>query len=302
MSDADCAVLSARLGEPLPGTAPTAPAWLCLEQPGPWGDKALVRSHLDPAVGAELQRRGDEVGVRVVLIRRPGHHADTGPAEPRRVYLAHTRPGASWLEQVAVRDAKDLLDLDFGGLARGERPEVGEPCADPLLLVCTNGRRDRCCALLGRPVADELAARHPGRVWESTHTGGHRLAPAAVALPTGYAYGRLDVATAEDVLRATAEGVVAPVGCRGRSTWSRFGQVAELVVRERVGERDADAVLVEGERADGDGWRVLVAHRDGRAWEVLLGERPQEPPRPVSCGKAPSTPSAVEALSVTRVG
>ncbi|SHG58424.1 hypothetical protein SAMN05444320_110122 [Streptoalloteichus hindustanus] len=298
MSADSCAVLSAGLDEPMAGTAPTASAWLCLEQPGPWGDKALVRSHLDPAVGAELQRRGDEVGVRVVLVRRPGQHADSGPPAPRRVFLAHTRPGASWLARADVSDPKELLDLDFAALAAGERPQLGELHTGPVLLVCTNGRRDRCCALLGRPLVGDLAERHPGQVWESTHTGGHRLAPAAVALPTGYAYGRLDVESAEDVLHATAGGEVAAVGCRGRSTWSKFGQAAELAVRGRTGERDADALVVEREWADGQEHVVRVAHRDGRGWEARLVERVQEPARPTSCGKAPVTPVAVEVASL----
>src|SRR5689334_25354628 len=93
-----CSTLSGFAGEPLAGTAATATAWLCLEQPGPWGRDALLESHLDPDLGAELHRRAAGTGVRILLIRRPGKHADDHQPATRRVYLASTQPGASWLE------------------------------------------------------------------------------------------------------------------------------------------------------------------------------------------------------------
>ncbi|GGM82223.1 sucrase ferredoxin [Longimycelium tulufanense] len=294
LSTANCAVLSAELGEPLAGTAPVAQAWLCLEQPGPWGHNALRESHLDPGLGAELERRTEGTGVRVALIRRPGRHADIHLPRPRQVYLACTRPGATWMEGTQIEDPQDLLDLDFHALAVGRRPYLGEPCAEPLLMVCTNGRRDRCCALLGRPVATAAAARHPEQVWESTHTGGHRLAPTAVLLPTGYVYGRLAISLAERLL--TEHQVIAR-GCRGRSTWSPSGQVAELAVRERIVEWEPDAMRAV---ATDDGL-VRVEHTDGRAWQVTAEERPVLPPRPVSCGKPPSTPTAWYASRIARL-
>ncbi|HEY8374143.1 MAG TPA: sucrase ferredoxin [Pseudonocardiaceae bacterium] len=288
-----CSALSRRLAEPLPGTAPTATAWICLEQPGPWGRDALSQSHLDRAFGRELARRAKAVGIRAVLIRRPGPHADRRVPEPRQVYLAGTRPGAVWLEEALVDDPKVLLELDFVALSTGAAPGFGTPRREPLLLVCTNGRRDRCCALLGRSVACELAAHHPGAVWESAHTGGHRMAPSAVLLPTGYAYGRLDPATAELAFVAAAGARVALPGCRGRSTWSAAGQVAELAVRQHLGEARADALVVDTEERREDDVRVRVRHADGRAWWVEIVAREQQPPRPVSCGKTPSVPIAL---------
>ncbi len=55
---------------------------------------------------------------------------------------------------------------------------------DPLALVCTNGKRDRCCALLGRPLAAELASSGVEGVWEVTHLGGHRFSPPCSCCPT----------------------------------------------------------------------------------------------------------------------
>ena len=295
MTGVRCAAVSAELAEPQAGTAAVASAWLCVEQPGPWGADALVDSHLDPAVGAELARRSAGTGVRVVLIRRAGRHADSGAVARRQVFLASAVPGRSWLERGVVSDPKELLDLDFAAVGAGVAPGWGAVDPDPVLLVCTNARRDVCCALWGRPVVAELAGRFPDRVWECTHTGGHRFAPTGVVLPAGYLYGRLDVAFAERVLTEAAAGRVVAERCRGRSSWSRAGQVAELAVRDGLGVVGDVVSVVEGPGGD----ECVVSHVDGRRWRVRVVERELPPARPTSCGKSPVVPSGLVAESVT---
>ena len=80
------------------------------------------------------------------------------------------------------------------------------PSPEPALLVCTNARRDVCCAVRGRPVALQAAAERPGQVWECSHTGGHRFAPTAVLLPHGQTWARLSTAQAVSALDAAARG------------------------------------------------------------------------------------------------
>lgn len=292
-----CSELSAALGEPLAGTAAAAVTYLCVEQSGPYGREALVESHFDAAIGAELAARSKKGGVRIQLIRRPGPHADHHTqGAPRTVLIAHTRPGSTWCERAVISSPADLLALDFAALEAGVAPGFGVRDSSPVLLVCTNGRRDVCCAVRGRPLALSLSALHPDAVWESTHTGGHRLAPTAVSLPTGYVYGRLDVPFAESVLSAASKGTMLIDRCRGRSTWSGPGQVAELAVRELLGEQDADAVLVS---PGPDG-----AHRvdaGARSWLVSVEQRVLEPARAVSCGKEAVSQPAYLATGVREI-
>ncbi|WP_191299090.1 sucrase ferredoxin [Lentzea cavernae] len=277
-----CSILSDFAGEPLAGTAATATAWLCLEQSGPWGRDALTESHLDPELGAELQRRADGTGVRILLIRRPGKHADHHVPARRRLYLASTKPGASWLEQADLTSPEEALELDFAALGAGRSTAFGTPVDDPLLLVCTNSKRDVCCALYGRPIATAL------NLWECTHTGGHRFAPTGVLLPTGHLYGRLDHQLAQ---RVVTEGIVAD-RCRGRSCFTPRGQVAEVAVRQQIGEtRDVLTVIAETEDS------ATVRHADGREWRVVLTEK-DVPPRPASCGKSPDVAIALVATAI----
>ncbi|MFI9007641.1 sucrase ferredoxin [Actinosynnema sp. NPDC053489] len=291
MTEPRCSAISADLDEPQAGTAATAAAWICLEQPGPWGRDALTQSRLDPVLGAELGRRAADAGVRVLLIRRPGRHADTHHDGPRRVYLAATAPGRSWLERADVADPAVLLDVDLAALAAGEPAGLGVREDGPLLLVCANSRRDVCCALRGRPLAEALAARRPDAVWECTHTGGHRFAPTGVLLPTGYTYGRLDAGFAERLLDDAARGRVVTDRCRGRSAHAPVGQVAELAVRELLGE-DRDVLAVRGD---------TVHHVDGRAWRVEVAARDLPALRPASCGADPTPVTALVATDVHRL-
>jgi hypothetical protein len=285
-----CSTVSRQLDEPPAATAPTATTWLLLEQSGPWGAKALTMSHLDPALGRALERAAEGTGVRVALIRRPGPHADRHTPSVRHVYAAHTLPGNEWLRSATTTDPEQLLGLDFAALGRGDHHTFdavlqGGPHADgPLALVCTNGKRDRCCALLGRPLAAELASSGVPGVWEVTHLGGHRFSPTLLVLPYGYVYGRAEAHTVKDALHGVQEGRVVLEGCRGRTAWERPGQAAELAVRTAAGEYRADALSVV--RTDGTApcWEVTVAHTDGRRWQVLVGQGATLPPRPESCG------------------
>ncbi|MDT0462162.1 sucrase ferredoxin [Streptomyces gibsoniae] len=299
-----CTTASRDLDEPLAGTAATARTWLLLEQPGPWGPKALTSSHLDPALGRALEAAADGTGVRIALIRRPGRHADHGTPAQRQVYAAHTVPGKVWLHAATTAEPERLLDLDFTALGSGDPRTFdvslqGEPhTGDPLALVCTNGRRDRCCALLGRPLAAELATSGVEGVWEVTHLGGHRFSPTLLVLPFGYAYGRAQAPHVKEVLHGVREGRVVVEGCRGNSAWERPAQAAELAVRTSAHEYAADALTVV--RTDGAAprWEVTVAHTDGRLWRVLVAQGASLPPRPESCGSPLGSPARMDVVSV----
>ncbi|NJQ13414.1 sucrase ferredoxin [Streptomyces bohaiensis] len=303
-----CSGASRDQAESLAGTAATARTWLLLEQPGPWGSKALTGSRLDPVLGEHLEAAA-ALGVRAALIRRPGRTGAGGAA--RRVLLAHTAPGDSWVRTASTDDPRELLDLDLAALAGGDHGGFGAAhTAGPVALVCTNGRRDRCCAVLGRPLAGELAAAGHD-TWETTHIGGHRFSPTMLTLPHGYAWGRMSAGTAGHVLAELARGRTVVDGCRGRSCWQRPEQAAELAVRQFTAEADVDALEVIGTTAvdaavgsttaalPTPGWLVTVARRDSRRhWEVTVAEGVSLPASPASCGAAALPQSRMAVLAV----
>jgi hypothetical protein len=277
-----CALLSRALDEPQAGTAPVAPRWACLEHRGAWPRD--LADHPDPAVAA-FAARVTASGWRLLLIRRPGRRPADDAA---RLYLVDTAPPRARTTLLTVAGPNELATVLLPGA--GE-PLPGAAVDDPLLMVCTHGRRDRCCALDGRALAVAVAAAGEPDVWECSHLGGHRFAPTALVLPTGYLYGRLDLPTAVAALKAAGLGEVETALCRGRSTWSPEGQVAELAVRAATGLRDADALTVVGGQ---------VLARDGGSWTVDVVEQ-NLPPRPASCGAGatPSRPLHVTCLTRT---
>ncbi|MFC9998554.1 sucrase ferredoxin [Nocardia sp. NPDC127526] len=285
---------------PLAGSATHVTSWLCIEQPGAWGRDVIADAVLGPEITAELAARTTASHARPTLIRRPGRHEFTGV---RTILIASTRPGNAWCERFEITDLKQLLDLD-PNLFDGPAPGIGAPVTDPLVLVCAHGKRDQCCALLGRPIAAHLAHFHPGQVWECSHTGGHRFAPALVLLPTGLTYGRLNPDSASTVVETARRGEVALTGFRGRSYYTPVEQVAEIAVRERISDAAIDALTVEPapdippppDPATFAG-AALVTHRDGRRWLVTTRTITYAP-RQASCGVPPKPATALVADTI----
>lgn len=303
-----CSVGSERAELPAFGTAARASFFVALEQPGPWGRDAATQSHLAPGLGAQLADACSTRGGRLSLIRRPGRHPDDSGDPMHGAHTAYlawagTQP---WLLEAKVADPALLLQVDLDALARGDRAAVASslpgaaPCP-PVLLVCTNGRRDVCCAVRGRPVALDAAALRPGRVWEASHTGGHRFAPTGVLLPHGVTLGRLDAELADEVLACAADkelpaSVLGPRHDRGRSSLAPGAQAAESHVRHLVGERSLTAFTVTevaaappaplGTPSAAASQSFTVAHDDGRKWDVRCERRTAAAELPESCGKA----------------
>lgn len=279
-----CAPDAAAGGEPLLGTASTVRRWILVEQPGPWGADAVASSRLDHQVGAVLRERARAVGARLLLIRRHGRT----PIGPRTCLVAATTRAASWVERLTFDDAAELLEVDWRPLA-SHRSVGGAPVAQPVLLVCTNGRHDLCCAELGRPLAAALHAAHPDRVWESSHYGGDRFAGNLVCLPQGIYYGRVDPADAVAVAAACARGQIVLEHYRGRSCDPFLVQAADFYVRERTGLRGLDdLVLLRHESVSAISARVTFAVPGGAQLTALVEALMDGEPRVLSCRGLPT--------------
>jgi Sucrase/ferredoxin-like len=274
-----CSVASRRSGEPLAGTAPTETAYLFVEYAGAWGRQALAESRLPEEVRELL---AGVPGVRIQLIRR--HGGISGPGV--RIFTALVTGTGVRVETAVLDDIAGLHDLDLATLAAGGSLGL-TPYDGDLLLVCTNGRRDLCCAELGRPVTAALAARWPEATWETNHLGGHRFAATLLALPSGVTLGRLDHESAVLAVEELQAGRH-PVGfSRGRVGVSGAAQAAQLHVVEETGLDILGDVVVTGE-ADG----VVSVRADGTPWQVGVVTRTGEPARQ-SCADLATKPAPV---------
>jgi hypothetical protein len=216
-------------------------AWLLIEHPGPWPAEP-TEAEQPGGLGA-LVPAADALGIRVQLIRRPGRRAPL-PAE-RTVFLGWTAGDTPWLRRGTVlASALDLdLDLDLAAVTEGVEPGgFGSRADEPVFLVCVNGRRNVCCARLGVPLAQSLAASYPAQIWETTHVGGHRYAGNLVILPHGLYYGPVGAAEATASIEAYGSGVVLADRYRGRAGQPRETQEKEYARLAETGSRPPTAL------------------------------------------------------------
>ena len=183
------------------GTASTVSNWLLLEHGGPWGRHALHDARLPEGLGRELDHLQRRHRVRILLIRRPDRRTQDGVT----VFAVHSGPDEPWIERTVLDSIDQAAGLDLERLGHAERPGF-EPSPDPLFVVCTHGRRDPCCAELGRPLARAVGSAFSDATWEGTHIGGDRFAGNMVAFPHGLYFGRLDERSGVEAASAYARG------------------------------------------------------------------------------------------------
>ena len=150
-----------------------------------------------------------------------------------------------WPEGIGARfERTELLvapsEVVSAALAILEEPASSDEVTD--VLVCTHGRRDRCCGSLGTALAQELLSvpapfGEGVRVWRTSHTGGHRFAATAIVLPEGTAWAFCDRLALERVVRraGSLEDLLARYrGCGGHGLARDPGARACRARRDRL--------------------------------------------------------------------
>jgi hypothetical protein len=302
-----CADAARARGASLRASAGRSARFLLLEVPGPWGAKALGGGNLPPDVTSELRASVAACDANVLLIRRPGGRAE-GDGAGRAWALADTTAGVERVLWGAWREPAELLALDIAAAIPDSASASG---AQRVALVCTNGKRDQCCAVRGRPVAAALTAGTDWDTWECTHLGGHRFAATMLLLPSGDMFGWLDAESALEVTRRFDAGELAAAHHRGRCGQPVPVQAALHVVAAALGDprryalRALSARRVAAGPADGadeaDRWEVDVIHQagpgSGTAYRVQLTGRRLAPAFLSCADDAPKTETDYELVS-----
>jgi len=250
--------------------------WLVLEYPYAWGAKALPESALSTAVKEQLMRwEADIPGARLQLIKQRSLMGQTPPrvtdipGQSISFFVACSHERQSVTYRFLLDEYADLSALDVPALVRDAR---GAPAAstvpntmyaqhvyhEPLFLVCTNGKRDQCCAKWGLPVYGAMHDYAGETVWQTTHTGGHRFAATLICLPAGVAYGWLTPDDAVALIDAHRHDEIYRLDrYRGRSCYTQLVQAADYYLRSHTGELRLDAWrLVRAEPVADESWRV----------------------------------------------
>jgi hypothetical protein len=268
-----CSAESRARDEPLAGTGPRAERWLLVEHRGAWAREPLGHGLFPDPVEERLHAEADSPETKLLLIRRPDRRSG-----PLAVFVARSSERGSTLAGLELGSHEELAHADLA---------AARPVETPLILVCTHGKRDACCARRGRPVWAQLSGRFP-YVWQSSHLGGHRFSPNVAILPDGLTFGRVDPDEATALVESYRAGVIALERLRGRSINPPAVQAAEHAVRVREGLTGVADLELAGLRSDGDGTHVRFREvATGALHELKVHEEAGEP-TPASCGEEPS--------------
>jgi hypothetical protein len=264
--DLRCSVQLRGEGAGPAGSAGHYDGWALIPRPLPWPADVVAAEEL--AGVAEVLSAEGRAG--------RGHIRLQGivPAGERRLVL-HRRPPGSFAGYTRTEAA-----VAPGGEAEALAALLASPAASPEparrdVLVCTHGRRDRCCGSFGTELWLALDADGTApdvELWRTSHTGGHRFAPTMVVLPEGTMWGWLDPDVVRRILTRT--GPVTDVlahyrGCSGLGAPPL--QVLESAVLAEVGWPLLDLPRRGSQTGDGR-WCLEVGGEDPSTWQARVDE------------------------------
>jgi hypothetical protein len=239
---------------------------------------------MDARIARQIAAAASAADTNVLLIRRPGRRpsARSGAGPTALAWaIAETAPEVERVLWGSWREPADLLGLDLDAPIPDDYAATGP---QRLALVCTNGKRDQCCAVRGRPVAAAVSAATDWDTWECSHLGGHRFAATALLLPSGDMFGWLDPESAPQVLQRFDAGQIVLSNYRGRCGQPVEEQAALHIAAVRLGDYRRGAVRVaslrplatgtdagwQADSADGeDPWEAVVIHRPHNSQETV---------------------------------
>jgi len=282
-----CSNLSRASGEHSFGTASVGGTWLLIEYREAWGAHALEDSTLSAAIKSHLNKFCKTVPrSRFLFIRQ-----ERLRPEPISCFIVRSRESAPSIEQFELSSYEDLLKFDLAALAAGGSPEGGVRLEVPLYLVCTHGKRDKCCAKFGYALYKSLRegeAKGSGdggaRVWQSSHVGGDRFAANLVCFPHGLFYAHVTEDAGRRIIEGYERREVLLDGYRGRACYSYSVQAAEFFIRAETGLNALDALRYRRHDRTGDrSWRVTFAATDGKLHEAHIAARTSEYHNYITC-------------------
>ena len=248
-----CAPVTRALDVDPIGTAGTYDRFVLAEAPVPWP------SHIeDHPLLAEVD---DAPGVRVMAVRGDARQDGRILVTRWERRSANVLVGADHLFDAEVA-AAGIAALAAGKPCSGT--EIGP--APPEVLVCSHGKRDRCCGQFGTLLHQQVEHRWPGvRVRRCSHTGGHRFAATGITLPDGRLWADLDETVLDQIVTHSGQPMDLARHDRGSTGFESWAQPVERALLAQHGWSWLDVDVVETSSVvdvDGRGAVVTVAWRD----------------------------------------
>ncbi|MEP0949144.1 MULTISPECIES: sucrase ferredoxin [Cyanophyceae] len=321
MEQSFCAEQARQSGIDIAGSASEHSLYVAIACSPPWESNDLDSKGIPEnlrLLGKAFYDDYDRYQTRFLLI-----HNDQLQLENRTRVLVFRKPSglATGYEkqEFHLRDIHDVAPL-VQQIVMGEpvsATPVDEPSRD--ILVCTHGSRDRCCSRFGAPIyhqARKLVAElglQNTRIWQTSHIGGHRMAPTAIDFPSARYYGYLDAESLRSVL--THEGDIRTLDTIYRG-WGLLPWAAQVLEKQLLLTHGWDwlncaaiAQVIEQDEAE-DFNRVELSYKTpGGEQQIYRAEVVADPSRTAqlkgSCASqslSEITPYSVKSLVCSRWG
>lgn len=220
-----CSAASRYAKEMLPGTASNYASFILVEYNEPFPSK-VAHAKLDDEWREKMNKLAKKKKGKLVLIR----NTSTNTKERKIIFVDCLRKRYC----VYVSAFDEYTDCDLESYINDEKTEWK---TDDFFIVCTNGKKDKCCAKFGFPVYKFMeGVVNTGDVWECTHIGGDRFAANLVYLPYGIYYGRVTVEDIPDIVDACTDNKIHENNYRGISRLSFLKQSVEYYLRKKCND------------------------------------------------------------------
>lgn len=220
-----CSSASRYFHETLHGSAANYKCFIMVEHADPFPAKP-TDGHLDKPWLKKLDALSKKMHGKLLLIR----NKSTGYKNSRVIYVDCVAQKYFVIESL-IENLRQI-DIEKSIASNETQWEL-----DPFFVVCTNGKKDKCCAKFGFPAFkffENILLPFCYDSYECTHLGGDRFAANAVLMPFGIYYGRVGVEDVHEIIKQTAFGRVLYQNYRGRSRQSFLDQAVECHLREHL--------------------------------------------------------------------
>lgn len=256
-----CSELSRHAAEQTLGTASTGEVWVLLEYSRGWNPRAFEESDLSPRIKRHLSRTIKAIPrARLLFIKQ-----ERARPFPLTLFVVRARERDPFIAKFHLESYDELLEVDLAEASAGKVADESI-MREPLYLICTHGKRDKCCAKFGYALYKSLHTSVGESVWQSSHVGGDRFAANLICFPHGLFYGHVREETGDLIVKEYEQGRLVLDGYRGRACYGHAVQSAEFFIRRETGVSEIEAFHYLGRHRMGEhSWRVQFVARDRRS-------------------------------------
>lgn len=252
-----CSELSRNEAEKPYGTASTGEVWVLVEYRYGWNARAFEDSNLPAIVKRHLSRAIRSIPrARLLFIKQERLTRD-----PLTLFVVRSRERDPFIVRFQLESYEQLMEVDIAAMAAGKAAS-GIITPEPLYLVCTHGKRDKCCAKFGYALYKSLRAEAGESVWQSSHVGGDRFAANLICFPHGLFYGHVTEEAGQTIINEYERGRLVMDGYRGRTCYGHAVQSAEFFIRRESGLKALEELrYLNRAHVNEHSWRVQFIAR-----------------------------------------